>query len=300
MMKQLNFGLILIGLLSLSSSAFSVTPDLPVTIPVFDGVGLDDVALGAAEGEVGACTYNLDMTQSISSSRISGTGTISATDFDVQQNGKLVIDFVGNLDFSSIATIAGSVVRLTGAKSRILSLTENGTGTYTENGTEREATVTKVVATFSFKKLTVDLENGTIGGGGDSIAQGPISATGYLNESPNTTRGTIRGSYDAVDFPESEFPSENIVTPEINMEYSTSTKGAISGGGSAAFGNLDDAAFGVKGRRNSKTGISTVTLRGEGAARSFAATLNLNDNGELATGPRIRNSMNAFGYRLRF
>jgi len=285
-----------------SGSAFAqlddaVTPELPVTIPVFDGVGLDDVELGAAEGEVGACTYSLNMTQSISSSKISGSGTISATDFDVRQNGVLVINFAGEMDFSSLATIAGTVVRLTGAKSKILSA--EGDGVYTDKDGSADVTVTKVVATFVFKGLHVDLDNGTIGGGGDSIAKGPISVSGYDNAYPDDP-GTIKGSYDAIDFPESEFPADNIVTPAITFNQSTSARGAISGGGSAAIGNLDDALFGVKGRRNAKNGVSTVTLKGQGAAKAFGATLNLYDDGELATGAKFKNTLNVLGYKLKF
>lgn len=274
-----------------------ITPELPVTIPVFNGVMLDDVELGAIEGEVGACTYNLDMIQSISSSKITGSGKISATDFDVKQNGVLVVNFEGDIDFSSLATIAGSVVRLTGAKSKILNAV--GDGFYTDDEGSREVTVTKVVATFVFNSLHVDLGNATIGGGGDSIAKGPISVSGYDNTDP-TSKETIKGSYDAIDFPESEFPAENIVTPALNIVTSTSGKGAVNGGGEGAIGPLDDIPFGVKGKRNAKNGVSTLTLKGTGAAKSFSATLNLYDDGDLATGGKFKNTLNALGYKLKF
>jgi|LauGreDrversion2_6_1035139.scaffolds.fasta_scaffold08648_3 hypothetical protein len=266
-------------------------PDLSaVEIPVFDGVPL--------AGEVSAVSFDLTMGQSLTSSKLTGTGTVSATAFDVFQDEALVVDFDGDMNFSANATKSGSLVRLIGAKATILPGV-SGSGTLYDTNIEEyvDVTLTGVKGSFVFKSLHVDLDNGTIGGSGDTISAGKLQISGYRNDD-ESSQGTVTAQYGAEDFPELDFPAENIITPDISFTLSTSSKGVVTGSEAVGtFGDYDDVLFGVKGKRNSKTGVTTISLKGVGANKLVTATLNLDDSGEISG---TKNALNVLGYKLKF
>ncbi|NBU70443.1 MAG: hypothetical protein EBS53_03190 [Bacteroidetes bacterium] len=264
-------------------------PDLTVLeIPVFDGVPL--------AGDVSAVSFDLTMVQSLTSSKLTGTGTVSATAFDVYQDEGLVVDFDGDMNFSASAMKTGSLVRLTGAKATLSGVTGTGLLYDPDTDTTLDVTLTSVTGAFLFKSLHVDLDAATIGGGTDKIAAGALKITGYENDD-TTARGTVVAKYGAEDFPELDFPAENIITPDISFTLNTSSKGVVTGDAVGTFGDYDDVPFGVKGRLNSKTGVTTISLKGQASNKSITATLSLDENGDLIDN---KNSLNVLGYKLKF
>jgi hypothetical protein len=266
-------------------------PDLSeVEIPVFDGVPL--------AGQVSAVSFDLTMDQSLTSSKLTGNGTISAAGFDVYQDEALVIDFDGDVIFSASATKTGSIVRLTGAKTTIDPLSVSGSGTLYNSDTEQyeDVTVSSVKGAFAFKRLHVDLDNGTIGGGDDKIAAGTLKISGYVTELGASSGGTVSAKYGTEDFPELDFPAENIINPEITLDLATTDK-VVTGSATGTFGDYDDVSFNVKGKRNSRTGISTLTLTGTGSGQGVKATLNLDDDGQISG---TNNALTVLGYKLKF
>jgi hypothetical protein len=268
-------------------------PDLSeVEIPVFDGVPL--------AGEISAVSFDLTMAQGLTSPKLTGNGTISAAGFDVYQDEALVIDFDGDVIFSASATKTGSIVRLTGAKTTIDPLSVSGSGTLYNSETEQyeDVTVSSVKGAFAFKSLHVDLDNGTIGGGVDKIAAGTLKISGYVTELGASSRGTVSAKYGTEDFPELDFPAENIIYPEITLDdLITTSKGVVTGTAVGTFGGYDDVSFSVKGRRSLKTGISTLTLTGTGSGKGVNATLNLDDDGQIYG---TKNALTVLGYKLKF
>lgn len=284
-----TFVSVIIGFAGIVGSAFAqldgdYTPDLSsIELPVFDGVLLEDT--------VSATTFSIEMTQGLTSSKLTGSGEVDATDFYADDT--LTVNFSGSMTFSAAAALSGSIVRLTGAKA-VLGKDVTGTGTYTdEQDGDLSVTVTKVTGSFGFKRLTVNLDEETIDG---DISPGSISVSGYLDDNPSQ-KGTVRVKYDQDPFGPYDFPSDNIITPEIALTLATSTRNAVTGSATGLFGDYDEVAFNLRGRLNAKSGISTITLTGTGAGKGVSATLNLDENGEI-TG--TRNALNVLGYKLRF
>jgi hypothetical protein len=156
--------------------------------------------------------------------------------------------------------------------------------------------VDSVKGSFVFKSLHVDLDNGTIGGGLDKIAAGTLKISGHQNDDASQ-RGTVTAKYGAEDFPELDFPAENIINPEITLDLATTAKGVVTGSATGTFGDYDDVSFNVKGKRNSRTGISTLTLTGTGSGKGVNATLNLDDDGQISG---TKNALTVLGYKLKF
>lgn len=276
------------GLMALSSVVFAqldgeYTPNFEsVEIPVFNGVTLEDT--------ISATSFSVTMVQGLTSSKLTGEGTISATDFYVSDS--LVVNFEVSGKFSASATKSGSVVRLSGAKTTLGS-DVSGDGTYTENEENFPVTVTKVVGAFGFKTLNVNLDSEEISG---VISPGKISVSGYLTDTPSE-KGTISGRYGQEDFGPFDFPAENIISPAISLNLSTSSKNMVTGSATGDFGDYDEVSFTAKGKRNAKTGISTVTLTGTGAGKGVSASLNLDADGEISG---TKNALNVLGYKLKF
>jgi len=290
MIKRLNLSIFVAGCVCLTGSVFAqLAGDYPVDLssiklPVFNGVVLEET--------VSATSFELTMVQGLTSSKLTGTGSISATDFVADDT--LVVNFEGSMSFSAGTVKAGSIVRLTGAKAT-LGRDVTGTGTYSdeENG-DLDVTVTKVIGAFGFKSLTVDLESDEIEG---LIAKGKLSVSGYLTDTPRE-KGTVRVDYGEEEFGPFSFPADNLITPEIALvNLVTSSKNKITGTATGTFGDYDEVPFSLRGTRNARTGISVITLTGTGAGKRVSATLNLDENGEI-TG--TNNALNVLGYKLKF
>jgi len=261
------------------------TPDLArVEIPVFDGVTLEET--------ISATSFGFTMVQGLTSSKLSSMdGYISNSEF--YANDELVVNFEGDMTFSANATKSGSIVRLTGAKSTIVKGSVTGDGVFTDDSGSYSVTLTGVVGAFAFKTLSVDIESGQIAG---LISSGALKVSGYFDEDPRQ-KGTVTAKYDPEDFGPFDFPADNIIVPDVTFDLSTNSKGVVVGGGSGTFGDYDDVLFGVKGKRNSKTGVTTLNLKGEGANKAVTATLNLSDDGEISG---TKNALNVLGYKLKF
>ncbi|NBU71310.1 MAG: hypothetical protein EBS53_07665 [Bacteroidetes bacterium] len=261
------------------------TPDLAdVSIPIFDGVNLFD--------DVSAISFDLNLVQSLVSPKITSTdSTISALDFDVFGDETLIIGFDADVAFSSTATLAGSLVRLVGAKVTILR-GATGTGTLDQGEGPIDVTVTGVTGSFSFRTLTVDLEAGEIQG---IIAPGALRISAYQDENPSQN-GTVTARYTQEDFGPYEFPADNIQSPECVLSLTTTPKGTVSGSAEFTVGDFDPITLDVKGRWNAKTGVSTLTLSKK-TVKGVTATLNLDENGDLFG---TKNSLSVLGYKLKF
>lgn len=290
MIKNYSFTSLSLVFVGLTGAAFAqLQGDYPVDLssielPVFNGVALEET--------VSATSFSLTMIQGLTSSKLTGTGTISATDFYADDS--LVVNFEGSATFSAGAVKTGSIVRLTGAKAT-LGKDVMGTGTLTdeENG-DLEVTVSKVTGAFGFKSLSVNLDSDEIVG---LIAGGTLAVSGYLTDTPSQ-KGTVKVSYNQEDFGPYSFPADNLITPEIALvNLVTSSKNKITGSATGTFGDYDDVSFSVKGARNGKTGISVITLTGTGAGKGVSATLNLDENGDLSG---TKNALNVLGYKLKF
>lgn len=273
-----------VGLVSSSWAQLngSFTPYLDaVEIPVFNGTSLNE--------QISSTAFQIDMVQSLTSSSLGGTGTISNDDFYVDDT--LTVMFEGELVFSARAALRGRVVTLAGAKATLKDVT--GSGTLTDSGDSYDVTLTSVAGSFLIRNMQVNLDDEQISG---TIPAGSLRVAGYVTDEPSQ-KGTRTARFSSEAFGPFDFPGE-IITPTVSFTLATNSKGVISGGGNATFGDYDEVLFGVKGRRNARTGVSAITLRGEGAAKAVSATLNLDGEGELVSRPK--SSLQVLGYRLQF
>jgi hypothetical protein len=254
-----------------------------VEIPVFDGVTLEET--------ISATSFGFTMVQGLTSSKLSSMdGYISNSEF--YANDELVVNFEGDMTFSANATKSGSIVRLTGAKSTIVKGSVTGDGVFTDDSGSYSVTLTGVVGAFAFKTLSVDIESGQIAG---LISSGALKVSGYFDEDPRQ-KGTVTASYLQEDFGPFDFPVDNIITPEIELSLTTSSKNRITGSATGTFGDYDDVGFRVTGTRNAKTGISALTLTST-SVKGISAKLNLDRNADLNG---TKNSMKVLGYTLTY
>lgn len=286
MIKNNSFTGLWLVFVGLTGSAFAqlngtYTPSLDIDIPVFDGVVLED--------SVSTTSFSLTMVQTLTSSKLTGTGEVSASEF-TSPDETLVVDFAGSLSFSATATKTGQIVRLTGAKAT-LGKDVTGSGMYTEGTDSYGVTVSSVTGSYGFKTLSVDLFDQQIAG---QIAPGSIKVAGFITDDPSQ-RGTVKVGFGAEDFGPYDFPAENIINPDFSLDLITSSRNAVTGSAIGTFGDYDDVSFSVKGKRNAKTGVSTLTLASR--LKGISATLNLDDDGEISG---TNNALNVLGYKLKF
>jgi len=256
---------------------------IAVEIPIFNGVPLVET--------ISATSFDITMSQGLTSSKLTGSGEISASDFDVYQDESLVVNFEGPISLSATATKTGNIVRLTGAKATI-GKGVVGAGTLTTDEGSFDATVTGVTGMFVFASLSVDLESGEIQG---VIRPGSLKVSGYQTDDPSN-KATVTTKFSQEEFGPFDFPADNIITPEIELSLTTSSKNKITGSAIGTFGDYDDVNFKVTGTRNAKTGISALTLTST-SVKGVSAKLNLDGNADLNG---TKNSMKVLGYTLTY
>jgi len=259
------------------------SPDLSsLEIPAFDGVVLSET--------VSATDFSVTMEQLLNSKLVTGAGTLTATDFYASDS--LVLDFFeADESFSAVVALRGSIVSLAGAKATLSNAT--GTGTYTDDydGATYDVTITSITGSFKFSYLQVNLTNDQISG---FIVPGSLKVSGFKTADPSQ-RGTVNAFYGGEDFGPYAFVGD-IISPVFNLALSTSGKGVITGSAVGEFGTYDDVNFTVKGKRNSKTGLNSVTLTSANP-KGISAVLNLDNSGET-TGSA--NLLKVLGYTLKF
>jgi len=256
---------------------------IAVEIPIFNGVPLVET--------ISATSFDITMSQGLTSSKLTGSGEISASHFDVYQDESLVVNFEGPISLSATATKTGNIVRLTGAKATI-GKGVVGAGTLTTDEGSFDATVTGVTGMFVFASLSVDLESGEIQG---VIRPGSLKVSGYQTDDPSN-KATVTTKFSQEEFGPFDFPADNIITPEIELSLTTSSKNKITGSAIGTFGDYDDVNFKVTGTRNAKTGISALTLTST-SVKGVSAKLNLDGNADLNG---TKNSMKVLGYTLTY
>jgi hypothetical protein len=250
-----------------------------VQIPIFNGQELDDTIVYTS--------YSIGLLQGITSSSVTGDGTVSSSSF-YAGNGFDVNSFDGGLVFSSKAALRGSIASLVGAKATLSGVT--GSGTYYYYGTFYDLTISSVSGAYAIKNLNLDLQSGFISG---LISAGTLKMSGYLDADP-TTRGSVSVKYLPEAFGPYASSAGSVITPLIGMNLQTSSAGIVTGTATGEFGNYDDVAFTVKGKR--KSGVSALTLTSVNPS-GISATLNLNDAGVISG---AKNTLKVLGYTLKY
>jgi hypothetical protein len=261
----------------------NITPDLSsVDIPAFNGATFSET--------ISATSVSFEFSQGLTSNRLTGAGTISAT--DVFDNGSISVDSIGgNINFSASLALRGRIVSLAGAKATLAGVT--GSGSAVVSGESYGVDVTAVTGAFTIRNMIINLDSEEISG---VIVRGSLRISGRATDYPNIRR-TVVARYTQENLGPSPFSGE-IVNPSLALILATSPKGKITGSATGTFGNYDDVAFNVtRGQRNARSGISTVTLVSTGV-RGVSATLNLDGEGELVSRPK--SSLQVLGYRLQF
>jgi hypothetical protein len=250
-----------------------------VQIPIFNGQELDDTIVYTS--------YSIGLVQSTTSSSVTGNGTVSSSSF-YAGNGFDVNSFDGGLVFSSKAALRGSIASLVGAKATLSGVT--GSGTYYYYGTFYDLTVSSVSGAYTIKNLNLDLRSGLISG---LISAGSLKMSGYLDADPRT-RGSVSVKYLPEAFGPYASSAGSVITPSIDMNLQTSSAGVVTGAATGTFGNYDDVAFTVKGKR--KSGVSALTLTSINP-KGISATMSLNDAGNISG---TKNSLKVLGYTLKY
>jgi hypothetical protein len=271
----------------LVSSSFSqlngeFSPSLEaVDIPVFNGATFDET--------ISSTTVSFEFSQGLTSNRLTGTGTVSAT--DVFDNGLITVDSIeGNINFSASLALRGRVVSLSGAKATLAGVTGSGSALY--EGESYGVDVTAVTGSYTIRNMVINLDTEEVSG---TVAPGSLRISGQLSEYPQTKR-TVTAPYTSEELGPSPFSGE-IISPSVSLNLATTSKGKVTGTAVGTIDYYDDVSFNVsRGQRNARTGISTVTLTSTNP-RGVSATLNLDDDGEI-TG--TKNSLNILGYKLKF
>jgi hypothetical protein len=248
-------------------------------IPIFDGQELADT--------LSATSYSIGLLQGIASSSVTGYGTVSASGF--YDDGVLSIDsFGGDLIFTSKSALRGSIASLVGAKATLSGV--SGSGSYYYNGSNYSVTVSSVSGAFAIKNLNLDLQSELISG---LVSAGSLKMSGYLNDYPNQRR-SVSVRYGSEAFGPYSAPAGSVITPLIGMDLQTSSAGVVTGTATGTFGNYDDVAFTVKGKR--KSGVSAITLTSV-SPKGISTTMNLNDTGEISG---TKNTLKVLGYTLKY
>jgi hypothetical protein len=281
--KEILLAIVFTATSSLSSIAQlngNCSPDLSsVKIPAFAGLVLADT--------ISATSYSIALVQGITSASVTGYGTVSASSF--YNDGQLSADyFYGGLGFSSKVALRGSIATLVGAKATLSGV--SGYGSYYYYGDTYGVTISSVSGAFAIKNLNLNLLSGEISG---LVSAGSLRMSGYLNEYPNIRRSVSVG-YSAEAFGPYNSPSSSVITPSIGMNLQTSSTGVVTGTATGTFGNYDDVAFAVKGKR--KSGVSAITLTSV-SPKGISATMSLNDAGNISG---TKNSLKVLGYTLKY
>jgi len=256
-------------------------PDLSsVEIPVFQGATLS--------GAVSATDFSVDLVQGLTSSRITGSGTVSAS--DVYDDGTITVGSIdGDLNLSASVAITGRVVRLSGAKATLANVT--GTGSVMVDGESYGVTVTSVTGAYTIRNMALSLDSLELTG---VVPAGSLRMSGHKTDYPNVRR-SVSARYTQEDFGPFDFPG-TIISPSLSLEDLTTTRNRISGTATGSFGDYDEVAFKVTGTRNARSGISALTLTST-SVKGVSAKINLDAEGEKSG---TKNTLNVLGYKLTF
>lgn len=287
MKNYIKFTCLAFALMAFSSSGFAqlngeYTPSLEaVEIPVFNGATFDET--------ISSTTVSFEFSQGLTSNRLTGTGTVSAT--DVFDNGSITVDSIdGDINFSASLALRGRVVSLTGAKATLSNVTGSGSALVADESYGVD--VTAVTGSYTIRNMVINLDTEEVSG---TVAAGSLRISGQATDYPNIKR-TVVAPYTSEVLGPSPFSGE-IINPSVSLNLATTSKGKVTGTAVATIGDYDDVSFNItRGQRTARTGISTVTLTST-SPRGVSSTLNLNDDGEI-TG--TKNSLNVLGYKLKF
>jgi hypothetical protein len=138
--------------------------------------------------------------------------------------------------------------------------------------------------------MNLDLESGVVSG---LVSAGSLKMSGYLNAYPNIRR-SISVRYSSEAFGPYALPAGSVITPSVGMELQTYPSGVVIGTATGTFGDYDDVAFTVKGKR--KSGVSAITLTSVNP-KGISIAMSLNDAGNISG---TKNTVKVLGYTLKY
>lgn len=241
--------------------------------------------------ELGGSEISLGFVQSVETARITGDGTIGNASLTYSAQDSITVHFAGSVKFLAKAVLSGSVLRLVGAKVTTGAVT--GSGDYFHDGSTYLAVVDSVKASFSFQTLELDLNDETIQG---QLSNGKLVVKGKALVGDREIPGSFTYAYPSQTLSPYAMPDGTVVAPQMSLSLVTSSKNKISGTATVALGDYNDVTFKVTGTRNSKTGISALTLTGT-SSPGVSGKINLDQEGVLSGN---KNTLKVFGSTLVF
>ena len=294
------------------TNAFGALPDSG-TITIDSSVTGDIVIFNGAsvlpEEVAGVGQFGLDATMNHNSAtgQITGTADFSADFSDLVIPGvpfSSAFDMDGSMKFSAKVVRAGTLTRLVGAKATVAMSANMELG-----GSDRLKLVSSLQVTF--KKYEVDA----------SQAPARLEAVASVSNLKMTLSGRVMGRGFNQNISQSqlggfevglleditvstEFPDENFAGVVVVIRNVTTTsKGAVSGTADSILDTQEfpEGAYKISGKRDARTGFSQVSLSGRLAgAKGTSATLYVDDALEVQRGPKIKNTVKAYGYTIGF
>jgi hypothetical protein len=293
------------------TNAFGALPDSG-TITIDSSVTGDIVIFNGASvvpGEVaGGGQFGLDakMNHNSATGQITGTADFSADFSDLVLPGvpSSAFDMDGTMKFSAKVVRAGTLTRLVGAKATVamsanmelggsdsLKLVSSLQVTFKKYEVDASQAPARLEAVASVSNLKMKLSGRVMGRGfNQNIGQSQLGGfeVGLLDDITVST----------------EFPDENFAGVVVVIRNVTTTsKGAVSGTADSILDTqeIPEGAYKISGKRDARTGFSQVSLSGRLAgAKGTSATLYVDDALEVQRGPKMKNTLKAYGYTIGF
>jgi hypothetical protein len=206
-------------------------------------------------------------------------------------------DITGRVSFSAKPVKRGSITSLAGAKfSETVSFQASMSG---------DAFTVSASAAFIFKKFDVDT----------AVSPAQLDALVHPTSFKVGVKGTILGrkvnrSVNMIDWLSdvpitSELADDNLagIVVSIQNVKTVLKTGAVSGSATSLLNTQQSAtaSYKLSGKRNSKTGLTQLTLAGQTAeTKGTSAILYVDDSLEVQTGSNLKNTFKAYGYSFTF
>jgi hypothetical protein len=242
----------------------------------------------------GSFNANVEMNHNPSTGQITASADIefNLDDFFTQEDLDVVTisNINANVLFSAKVARTGAITRLVGAK-----MTQKASA---KASWEDNIATISVSGSISFRRYEID----------SSLLPAQLNLLTNRSNFKVGVRG--RGVNESMNFPVPEISittdyfEDNFIGVEVAVgNIRTTAKGVVSGSADSLFDiqELPAAAYKLSGKRNPSTGISQITLTGQKTgSKGTSALLNVNDSLEVQTGPKMKNTLKAYGYSITF
>jgi hypothetical protein len=284
------------------SGTITIDPSVTGDILIFNGAPVlpDDYSV---EGQFG---LDATMNHNSATGQITGNANFTAdfsdlTGADIPFSASLSMR--GSMKFSAKVTRAGTLTRLVGAKATVAmsaNMVEgadraNVTSSFQMNFKKYEVDASEyparldVLASVSNLKMKI---SGVVMGRriSETVSQSQLGATeGSLLEEIMVS---------------TEFPEENFAGVVVSFRnLMTTSKGAVSGAADSILDTQDfpATAYKISGKRDARTGFSQISLTGLlSGSKGTSAVLYVDDDLEVQRGPKMKNTVKAYGYTIGF